>query len=372
MSNAIRKVIFVVFSLRGGGAERVVAQLAESLRHDKKVVIAQLCDMEPFFKVPAGVTHYRFRGAERGLPRYYGLLRYLRRVFRRERADVTVAFGETISPFVVIAGLLAGQKVIVANRASPLSSLRGRRRWLNPLVFPMAEAVMVQTHRAVQILEKRFRGCQWLVLENPLEIPDSVPDDDGRANVCLTVGLLGGQKNQEAIIDAFAESAPEDWELWVAGDGPARSMLAARAEQRGVPDRVRFLGEVENVFELLMQARVFAFASRSEGFPNALAEAMACGCACIAYDCVSGPAELISHEQSGLLVPLDDPEAFNAGLKRLTTSPELRSTLAAGARERTRSLDRDAISRRFLDAVCAMRERTGRGATSPLPGRNQR
>ena len=352
----INKVLFVVFSLRGGGAERVVTQLSEALSDGRQVVIAQLCDMEPFFNPHAGVTLHRYRGPGRGLRRYLGLMRYLYRIFRSELPDITVSFGETISPFVVITGRLAGQRVIVSNRASPLASLKGRRGWLNPMVLPLAEAVLVQTHRAVEILSKRFWACRWLVLENPLDIPMSVPEDGQRRNVCITVGWLGGQKNQRAVIDAFALSARQDWELWIVGEGPARASLQARAKYQGVSDRVKFLGKVNNVFELLMQARIFAFASRTEGFPNALAEAMACGCACIAYDCVTGPGELISHEKSGLLIPLDDQKAFSSGLKRLMTSPALRAHFAVRARARTQALDKEHVACRFLDAVSALRK----------------
>src|SRR6056297_2155753 len=173
----IEKVLFVVFSLRGGGAERVVTQLSQALSDGRQVVIAQLCDMEPFFNPHAAVRLHRYRGPGRGIRRYLGLMRYLYRIFLAERPDVTVSLGETISPFGVVTGRLAGQRVIVSNRASPLASLKGRRGWLNPLVFPLAEAVLVQTHRAVEILSKRFRLCRWLVLENPLDIPTSVPDD---------------------------------------------------------------------------------------------------------------------------------------------------------------------------------------------------
>ena len=347
----LRKITFVVFSLRGGGAERVVSQLSNELAERLEVSIIQLSDMEPFYRLDDKVQDYRYEGSSSGLLRYIGLARYLYTTLRRVKPDVVVSFGETISPFVIAISKLARVPVFASNRASPISSLSGRRAWLNPLAYRYADGVIVQTRRAIELLSGRFRGCRWLVMENPVKYPDTVPTEQQRRNLCVCVGYLGEQKNQGAVIRAFAQSAPDDWSLAIVGDGPDRQVLEVLAAELGLGSRVEFTGAVLDVYEILMRARVFAFASRSEGFPNALAEAMACGCACIAYDCPTGPAELIEHDESGLLVKLDNEQVLATGMQQLMRDAALRERLGSAARVRAAELRVDLVSRRFIDGV---------------------
>lgn len=347
----LHKICFVVFSLRGGGTERVVSELANALSKEVDSVVIQLSAMEPFYQLDPCVRLIRYPRSGSRLTRLFGLAWYLYRVLIRERPDVVVSFGERISPFVIAVAKLARVPVLASNRASPISSLSGQRSWLNPLAYRQADGVIVQTRRAVELLSERFRGCSWVVMENPVRFPDTVPDERARRNLCVCVGYLGQQKNQAAVIRAFARSAPEDWSLAIVGDGPDRQFLEALTAELELKGRVEFTGAVANVYDILLQARVFAFASRSEGFPNALAEAMACGCACIAYDCHTGPAELIKHNESGLLVGLDDEQDLAVGLQQLMDDAPLRGRLGSSARIRASELRVEVVSRRFIDSV---------------------
>lgn len=90
-------------------------------------------------------------------------------------------------------------------------------------------------------------------------------------------------------------------------------------------------GSVSDPWPWLKRAGIFLMSSRSEGFPNALCEAMAAGLPVISTDCPSGPADIITPEVDGLLVPNGDPAALAAAMQRLMMSTELRTRLAAAA-----------------------------------------
>ena len=106
--------------------------------------------------------------------------------------------------------------------------------------------------------------------------------------------------------------------------------------------RVHLPGLVRQPGRVLARAEVFALTSSVEGFPNALLEAMACGCACVSFDCPSGPADMLEHGVSGLLVPPGDTTALAAAIRTLMGQPALRASLSARARE---------VKQRFAPAV---------------------
>ena len=97
----------------------------------------------------------------------------------------------------------------------------------------------------------------------------------------------------------------------------------------------------------LKSAQIFAFTSLSEGFPNALAEGLAAGCACISYDCPTGPAELIQHGQNGLLIDLGDESAYRKNLEVLMSDSSLRERLSTRARVEIQQFDESKLLPQF-------------------------
>lgn len=153
----------------------------------------------------------------------------------------------------------------------------------------------------------------------------------GTRPLVLTPARLNAQKGHGVLLEAIAE-VPEA--LFVlAGDGPERGALEARAAELGVAERVRFLGRREDVPQLLAASDVFALPSLYEGSSLAVLEAMAAGTAVVS-SAIGGTEELIEDGRSGLLVPPGDAPALAAALRRVLGDPQLRADLAARARER--------------------------------------
>lgn len=147
----------------------------------------------------------------------------------------------------------------------------------------------------------------------------------------LTPARLDAQKGHDTLLEAVAE-LPEALFL-LAGDGPERERLEARAAELGVGDRVRFLGRREDVPQLLAACDVFALPSLYEGSSLAVLEAMAAGIPVVS-SAIGGTEELIEDGRSGLLVPPGDAAGLASALRRLLGDPVLRKELAGSARER--------------------------------------
>jgi glycosyltransferase involved in cell wall biosynthesis len=149
--------------------------------------------------------------------------------------------------------------------------------------------------------------------------------------VCaLALAALVPRKGLDVLLDALAEPALRGAPLvlWIAGDGPERAGLEARAASLGVAQRVRFLGQRNDKADLLGACDLLVLASRREGLGVAALEAMACARPVVASR-VGGLADAIVDGTTGLLVPPADPVALAAALARLASDAGLRARLGA-------------------------------------------
>jgi glycosyltransferase involved in cell wall biosynthesis len=153
----------------------------------------------------------------------------------------------------------------------------------------------------------------------------------GRAPVIFTGARLDPQKGHRVLLEALA--ALPGVVLALAGEGPERATLEARAVSLGIQDRVRFLGFRDDVPELLSACDVVALPSLYEGSSLSVLEAMAAERAIVSSD-IAGTNELIEHGRSGLLVASGDATALAAALRRLLADDRLRASLGRCARER--------------------------------------
>lgn len=162
----------------------------------------------------------------------------------------------------------------------------------------------------------------------------AAPDDV----LVLGLGALFRRKGFDVLLEAVAHLAAGDPPLAppvvIAGDGPERADLEARARELG-PGRVRFLGRREDVADLLAACDVFVLPSRAEGLGVAALEAMASGRPVVASR-VGGLGQAVEDGRSGLLVPAEDPAALAGALRRLVLDPALRRSLGRGGTERVR------------------------------------
>lgn len=148
---------------------------------------------------------------------------------------------------------------------------------------------------------------------------------------CLLVAAaLVKRKGIDILLSAISTLADEGYTttLWIAGDGPDRPSLERRSSQLGLDGQVRFLGQRDDVSDLLEACDVFVLPSQREGLGVAALEAMAAGRPVVATR-VGGLAEAVIHEETGLLVPPEDPAALAESLARSIGDLALRERLGA-------------------------------------------
>ncbi|MDZ7291258.1 MAG: glycosyltransferase family 4 protein [candidate division KSB1 bacterium] len=153
-----------------------------------------------------------------------------------------------------------------------------------------------------------------------------------------TVTRLRAEKGNRYLIEAAPEVLREfpEARFIIVGDGPLRDELAALAKQLDLEGKLHFAGFVSEVAVALAAMDIFVMASLMEGFPFALAEAMAAGKAVVVTN-VGGMKEMVQHEENGLLVPSANSSALAGALMSLLKNPGLSQQLRRAARERSQA-----------------------------------
>ncbi len=168
----------------------------------------------------------------------------------------------------------------------------------------------------------------------------------------LSVGRLESVKGHDVLLRAFSILAPfrPDLRLVIAGDGSRRRELDALAAELGVAERVVFCGPVgrDEVGRLLATCEFVVVPSRSEGRGLFVLEAMAMGKAVVASR-VGGIPEIVHADQTGILVPPDDPDALARAVSSLLDHPERRDELGRRALEAADYPDWDEVASMYLD-----------------------
>jgi glycosyltransferase involved in cell wall biosynthesis len=175
------------------------------------------------------------------------------------------------------------------------------------------------------------------VLPNPAPaIPELAPVDELRRSFGIegpTLAFAGRLTAQKSLRDALeALAAVDGITLLIAGEGDQRAPLERDVAELGLAERVRFLGPLprERVVELFRAADASILTSSWENFPHTVVEALAVGTPVLATR-AGGVAEVVRHEENGLLVPIGDVAGLTAAVRRFFGDEELRRRLAAAA-----------------------------------------
>ncbi len=263
------------------------------------------------------------------------LLFRIRKTIQAFSPDVVISFIDLIN--IIMIATLAGTNIplVISERIDPryhaISCLRSFARRMS---YPFSSTLVVQTDSVVGWAKKIVPVSKIEVIPNCVRnMPgkgDSSASEVPDGPFILAVGRLDRQKGYDVLIQAFAQvkKTHVQWNLVILGEGPERSNLWRLTEDLGIHDAVSMPGVVKEPAEWMYKADLFVLPSRYEGFPNALLEAMACGCAVIAADCPSGPAEIIRHGVNGLLVPRENITALSTAMDRLMQDSNTRQRLS--------------------------------------------
>lgn len=343
------KIVHLVESLDVGGLERVVVSLAAAQRrkgHD--VAIACLFHEGPL----AGEA--RALGIEVWVcDKRDGLdgraVRRLRRVLRERRAEVLHTHNPIPHYYGVAAAFGLGFGCIVNTRHGMGSFPYSRKRELLYRLAMAGSHYGVSVCRAAQenfVRRKIIPRGKAITIVNGIDLGRFVPRNrDARRRLLAgigcasepvlfgTVGRLNAAKDHANLLVAMKQvcAAVPDVRLIIAGEGECRAALEAQRARLQLESSVHFVGNRDDVPELLAGLDAFVLSSRTEGYSLALVEAAAAALPAIATD-VGGNGEIVRDGVTGLLVPPEDAPALARAMFRLIEATERRAAMGQAAR----------------------------------------
>lgn len=358
------KLLFTISMLRGGGAEGVLCTLANEMikrGHHVTLVTTTNCEIYPIddkVKLIEGREwrYDTFKGSF--IVRYYKKMANrildfvnLRRIVREEKPDLIMSF---LLQWLFSLALLCRGKVplIYADRNAVQFKFKNNNFFKREVLFRLADVVQVMSYHDKAYLRNKYKKV--VTMPNPLRYDPQTREDfvdsfDKRKDV-LAVGRLTPQKGFDKLIEAFAKIADkfQDWHLDICGEDMLQStysdVLKKKVSELDMDDRIRFIGFRKDIDQVMRSHAVFCLSSVHEGFPNVLSEAMANGMACVSFDIVTGPHEIIMDGLDGMIVEDQNVDSLAEGLAELMSNSKLRYEFGLHAIENIKRYNRERVA----------------------------
>lgn len=363
-------VLIYVPSFDGGGAERVFVRLANfyTSQGTKVTFVVNKAGgpIQQTLSPEVNVLETGVRQSLRAVPR-------LVKILRQERPTAVFSALTSANIAMVAAARLAGltgapTRVMVCERNEYTASSKRfspKKRFLFStlirLTYPFADKISGNASGVVEDLKRyvKFSGRKFCLIPNPA--PDSAQVEIAKTAapphpwftentpVAVAMARLVPQKDYPTMLRAVAE-CPMPLRLIVLGQGDQRPELEAMAADLGIQDRVDFAGFRMNRFDYLAHSNVFLLSSLSEGFPNALIEALSFGLPCVSTDCAGGgPRDVLGEPFPQMLVPMQDSHAMANAMTQQLSHPPTSERIAAVVER----FSIDTISDQFLREIRA-------------------
>ncbi|MBT1169957.1 glycosyltransferase family 4 protein [Bifidobacterium sp. SO4] len=341
-----------------GGTERVGIMIANALaQRGFDVTILSFWDYgQPFFSVDERVTvDHLLKPATEG--KLYRTFLYpvwkLRRYVKNHDFDVFIDIDSVLAYWTTWALRGLPCRHIVWDHFNYVHAQSEHKR-IKALQLTMRHAdtlVLLTQQDRRMYLEGGFPADKLRVINNPSPFEHVTPSPRVEHTV-LAVGRLTEQKGFDRLIAAWSriEDRAGDWKLAIVGSGELESELKRQVDDFGLSN-VRFIPATSNIEQWYDNASIYAMTSRFEGFPMVLLEAMAKGLPIVAYDCLTGPSELVDDDVNGHLVQDGDEERFAENLLSLMWNRQLQDRYSYGALRLISDFSINAITRQWEELI---------------------
>ena len=365
------KIAIMIPTIYMGGAERVAVSMANWLvnNNNAEVHLISFSNLKAKYTIDSKVKVYYKDNNGKNKNK---ISRFIKKIISEKKYALGIL--ETVRPDVIFAMLYEptiyarlykrknkNVKIIASERTNP--KIKRKNMYINLLkkIEPyLCDGYIFQTERVKEMYSKKIQN-RSVVIANAVSNPylSEINQELKKEHIITNMGRLTRQKGQDVLIKAFAKVVNEhpQYKLEIYGDGEDKSMLEKITGELNLKDKVFFMGNNPKAILEIAKSELFVLSSRWEGMPNALLEAMASGTACISTDCIAGPAEIITNNENGILVPVDDVNELANKMIYLINNKAVREKMAEEAKEVREKYSIDSIFSKYYDFFYKMKDK---------------
>lgn len=336
-----QKIALLIHAMYGGGAERVMADLASywSEQHYLDLVTWSTVDTDTY-KVPSSVRRHGLglmktsRNSVSGLFANLRRVRVLRATLNRLKPDLILSFSDQMNIVALQAARPLRIPIWISEHSNPERQRLGFlwEKWRKS-IYPSCTGCVVLNQDIAGVMSRFVPKEKIRVIPNAVVEPrrSAVKREPGTQTV-LFVGRLSPEKRVDLLIAAWLEVCRQlpEWRLVIVGDGAERERLQKLTQGES---SVAWLGWCSDPGEYYATADLFVLPSEYEGFPVALLEAMSYGVASVATRCSSTIEELNATGESVRAIAVGSKQDLAGSILELARDAGSRSRLATQARE---------------------------------------
>ncbi|WP_149277683.1 glycosyltransferase family 4 protein [Pareuzebyella sediminis] len=332
------KIDFIISNLGGDGAQRVVCSLANYFaNNNNKIRIITYREGDKYQlneKIQRVRLHKKLFLFDNNLVR---LMWHLFHFYwnKKNRPDIISSHLDSIGLVTIPISILFGIKIIVSEHNNHLAEKMTISKWiLWNILYRFPNAVTILTKFDFNYFSSKNKKV--VVMPNPLSFKPNLKSNLRNNRKIIVAGNLNryyqkGFDNLMEIIHGIIDKLG-DWKFMIVGEGDeGLAYLKQKGKKLNILDKVIFAGYRSDIKQILQTSEIFLLCSRYEGLPMVLMEAASQGIACISYDCVSGPSEIIKNGKSGILVENQNKDEMARSIIALIDDEMLRIKLGRNA-----------------------------------------
>lgn len=344
------RILLFVDKLYGGGAERVASILLNHLCKQHQMTAVIFNDERPTFPIEQKIKIQKITidSKTRILHPLERLVK-IRETITQNKPDLVMSFMVNLNMYVLLANCLSRTKTIVTEHIAMQTKQSLSKIITRHILYRFASMVTF-------VSKNDYEYAKWInnkaLIYNPLSYPITPCIHKEKYVVAIGQQKRWQAKGFDMLIQVWSKIAPShpEWKLQFVGANN-NNYISDLIKSYGLEKRVDFLGWSDEIDKVLQNKSIYVLSSRREGFPCSLLEAMSQGCACVAFDCKTGPNEIITDGKSGLLARNGDIDDLTAKLELLIEDENLRLRLSAGAMKEVKRFEKSTIMRQWNNLI---------------------
>ncbi len=324
-----KKIFFVLPSLFGGGAEKVVLTIVKHIDKEKFDPTLVLLNSNGSYPVPKDtkVIDLNVQRARYGIFKVAGLL-------KKEKPDIVFSTLGHLNLLMSMIRVFFGKDIRFIARESNTVSMENQTQrftklfdFLYKTFYNNFDTIITQCNYMKKDLVENYgiKSKKITMIYNPVDIEMIENNISQEATYTLpknkinliAAGRLSRQKGFDILIEAMS-MLDEKYHLTILGEGEEAQNLQTLVQKHNLQKQITFAGFQKNPHKIIKQSNLFILSSRYEGLPNILLEANACGIGVVAFDTPGGTAEIIEEGKNAILLKQTTPKALAQGIQKAT------------------------------------------------------